>query len=128
MILLIGTAMLSTRARRLLTAVLGRLLDVDVDAVFSDKRTADEDVKQELRRSMEVAILVGRGNELQRDTFDSLFQHRPASKPVHIRVLLPSTTVESGRFDWVAQRESELERFDPSQKGNNLLDTHHLLK
>lgn len=107
------TAVLSRRARWVLTGILGRLLAVDIEGVFSDKRAAEADVRTELARSREVAIFTGRGNELQRDTFEPIFLGRPASTPRRVRVLLPCTeaTVPS---DWTQQRENKLAAFDPA--------------
>jgi hypothetical protein len=89
-------------------------LDIDIDAVFSDKRAAASDVHRELSRATAVSILASRGNELQRDTFDPLFMNRPAGKAIQVRILLPETTVGERNYDWTAQREAELARFDPA--------------
>ena len=90
-LLLLATSVISSRARWVLTGILGRLLDVDVDAVFTDNRMAGADLRQELQRARNVAIITGRGNEFQRETFDPLFLHRPATKMIHVRILLPKT-------------------------------------
>jgi hypothetical protein len=111
-LLVVITALASQRARWVLTGLLGRLLDVDVDVVFSDKTTAQSDVQREIKRAHTVAILTGRGSELQRDTFDPLFLHRPAARNVRVRILLPKTAVAPGEHDWTLQRETELARFD----------------
>lgn len=120
-LLLIAATTVSRRARWVLTGILGRLLDVDIDVVFSDKRAAEADVRKELGRAREVAIFTGRGNELQRDTFDPIFLHRPAAKPLRIRVLLPRTD-GSGDFDWTQQRGEELAKFDQAFGRRGLLN------
>jgi hypothetical protein len=114
------TAAVSSRARWVLTGILGRLLDVDIDAVFTDKRAAEADVRKELARAREIAIFTGRGNELQRDTFDPVFLHRPAAKALRVRILLPRTD-GSGEFDWTQQREEELSKFDRAFARHGLL-------
>lgn len=111
-LLLLATALVSERARWVLTGVLGRLLDVDIDAVFTNKQSAESDVRRELARATAVSVLTGRGNEFQRNTFDPLFVGRPANKVLHVRILLPKTELSEGEYDWVSQRESELARFD----------------
>lgn len=110
-VVLAVTAIVSSRARWVLTGILGRILDVDIDGVFADKRAAESDVRKELARARDVAIFTGRGNELQRDTFDPIFMHRPASKPLRVRVLLPQSDGPMD-YDWTQQRQSELARFD----------------
>lgn len=119
-VLLIVTATVSSRARWVLTGILGRLLEVDIEGVFSDKRAAEADVRKELALAREVAIFTGRGNELQRDTFDPIFLHRPAAKPLRVRVLLPRTDSPAD-FDWTQQREEELAKFDHAFKRRGLL-------
>jgi hypothetical protein len=112
LVLLATTATLSARVRWLLTGILGRLLDVDIDEVFSDKKAAERDIKREISKARNVAILTGRGNELQRDTFDSLFLHKPATTKVRCRVLLPETDPTRPGYTWTEQRERELATFD----------------
>ena len=109
--LLASTAILSSRARSVLIGVLGRLLDVDIDGVFQDKRAAEVDVRKELGRAREICIFAGRGHELQRDTFDPIFLHRPATKTIRVRVLLPQTEGAMDH-DWTQQRQTELAQFD----------------
>jgi hypothetical protein len=119
-LMVIVTASVSSRARWVLTGILGRLLDVDIDAVFTDKRAAEADVRKELARAREIAIFTGRGNELQRDTFDPIFLRRPAATALRVRVLLPRTD-GSGEFDWTHQREVELSEFDHAFARQGLL-------
>jgi len=109
-VLLGATALVSERARWVLTATLGRLLDIDVDYVFKSQRAAADDVKNEIMRAKEILLLTGRGNELQRETFADLYQAPPGRRQV--RVLLPRTVVPPGEADWTAQREQELANFD----------------
>lgn len=119
-VVVIVTASVSSRARWVLTGILGRLLDVEIDAVFTDKRSAEADVRKELARARDIAIFTGRGNELQRDTFDPIFLHRPAAKALRVRVLLPRAD-GSGEFDWTQQREHELSKFDSAFTREGLL-------
>lgn len=70
--LILAAGLISRRARWILTGLLARLLDVDIDYVFESKEVVKPDLKAELRRSRNVAILTGRGNEFQRDTFATL--------------------------------------------------------
>lgn len=119
-VMVLLTALISTRARWILTGLLGRLLDVDIDAVFPDKHEASTDVRRELARAHDVAIVTGRGNELQRDTFDPIFMHRPAAKPLRVRVLLPRTDTGMD-YDWTQQRHDELCQFDQAFRRPGLL-------
>ena len=111
-IILTITAIISKKARWLLTGILGRLLKVDIDTVIPEKKIAAEDIKKELRRSYNVSIFTSRGNELQRDTFDPILLHRPATSITRVRILLPQTVIPPGIYDWTAQRDRELAQFD----------------
>jgi len=119
-ILLFTASILSRRARWVLTGLLARLLNVDIEYVFNNKAEVFSDLKNEIARAHTVDILVSRGNELQRDTYASLFFNKPANKQVKIRILLPETKTKSGEYDWTSQRESELAKFDQAF-GNGLL-------
>jgi len=120
-ILLIGLAgLFSKGARWVLTGILGRLLDVDVDMVFSNPREAAEDITKELTRSSSITLFTGRGSELQRETFERLFVSSPRSPSRRVRILLPSIRVDSPSVDWVSRREQENSRFD-SAFGEGLL-------
>jgi hypothetical protein len=121
MILLLS-ARVSRRWRKALVAVSNALAGGDVERVFHMKADAEEDMEQRLCDAKEVAILAGRGNELQRRTFSSMFLHRPEKRQVRIRILLPETLLSGDQYDWASQRESELASFD-SSFGNRLL--HH---
>jgi hypothetical protein len=110
-LLIIAGGVLSKRARWILTATLGRLLDVDVDYVFRSKRESDEDVRDELGRASFVCLLTGRGNELQRDTFEAVLRLDSREGRTRFKILLPSTSPET-QPNWTAQREGEIAAFD----------------
>ncbi len=113
-VLLIAGTLLSRRLRWLLTGVLGRLLRVEIDYVFASSRDAQDDLAAAISRAHDVRILVGRGHELQRPTFSSLFADRPAHGGPHARILLPASAPRASTVDWTAQRETELQAFDPA--------------
>lgn len=113
-VLLIAGTLLSRRLRWLLTGVLGRLLKVEIDYVFASSRDAQDDLAAAISRAHDVRILVGRGHELQRPTFSSLFADRPAHGGPHVRILLPASAPRASTVDWTGQRETELQAFDPA--------------
>jgi|ERR1043165_637495 hypothetical protein len=119
-LLLWVAAILSRKARWILTGLLGRLLNIDIDYVFDDKDDARTDISSEIKRARNVAIFASRGNELQRTAFASLFHEKPQKRQVQVRILLPKTVLDEGEYDWVLQRETELAVFDKAY-GNGLL-------
>lgn len=119
-ILIFIASLVSQQARWVLIGLLSHLLDVDIDFVFTNKAAAQSDLQAEMRKARDVAILAGRGNELQREPFASLFHERPEKRQVRVRILLPETVPRKGEYDWTYQREHELTQFDPAF-GNGLL-------
>jgi len=110
----VGLTLVSKEARWLLTAALGRMLNIDVEYVFPTKAEAESDIKREVQRSRRVRFLTGRGNELQRGTFEALLGKRPAKNHAHFDILLPAYGNGAGRNHWVERREAELAAFDPA--------------
>jgi hypothetical protein len=117
--LIILGGFLSQKARWVLTATLGRLLDIDVEYAFRSKREADEDLRHEIGRAAFVYLLTGRGNELQRETFEKAFDFDPQGWGPRFRILLPKARPDA-QPDWTAQREAELAIFDKAY-GNGVL-------
>lgn len=104
----------SRYTRWLLTAVLGRMLDVDIESVFRTKVEAEEDIRRELDKATFIYLLTGRGNELQRGAFLNALERKPKGKLSQFRIMLPSTKPSVRRPDWTAQREEEMARIDPA--------------
>ena len=120
LILIWVASLLSREARWILTGILGRLLHIDIDYVFKNKFDAQKDLTEEIKQAREVCVLTGRGNELQREVFASLFHEKPQKRVVKVGILLPRTECGQGEYDWTWQREMELSRFDQAY-GNGLL-------
>jgi hypothetical protein len=119
-LLITVTGMVSVRARWILTAAVARWLDLDIEFVFRDKAAAAADLMREIEEADSIRILAGRGNELQRDTFGSLYL--PGRYPEAARILLPDCQDDPSTSTWIAQRERELASFDPAF-GTHLLST-----
>lgn len=120
--LLLIVSLVSKWARWMLTGLLGRILDVDIEYVFPNKTDAMADLQREVKRASEICILASRGNEFQREPFTSIFHERPQDRKVRVRILLPKTTLPKREYDWTAQRDRELAEFDQSF-GTGLLRT-----
>ncbi|MET8439578.1 hypothetical protein AB0C48_00545 [Streptomyces sp. NPDC048556] len=104
----------SGRFRWFLVTALSRLSGGDFGQSWSNKAEAEADISREFRRARRVDLFTGRGNELQRATFDTLLADStgPGTHP-KFRILLPCTgTGESAR--WTRDRESEIASFDRS--------------
>lgn len=109
-------------ARRLLLGLLSRLLEVDIDYVYKNKEQSLKRVKIELENAIWVKIFTGRGNELQREAFQSIFNKKIINKASKVQILLPNISVYEKCFDYLNQREKELSEFD-SNFGDILLQT-----
>lgn len=117
--ILIAT-LFSARARGMVTLILGRLYDFDIDAVFQSSKDAHNDIAIAIRRAGCVRILVGRGNELQLPAFAPLFDDSADSRRRDVKVLLPADIQVPAVFDWTGQREAELAEFDRTFKAGLL--------
>lgn len=114
LILLLITILASKNARAVFIGVFGRLLGVDIDFVYRNKKESEERVRKEIKNARWIKIFTGRGNELQRDTFKSIFTRSPSDKTFIVEILIPQTSIPKGHYDWLAQRERELSIFDPA--------------
>ncbi|WP_393098968.1 hypothetical protein [Streptomyces sp. LN325] len=111
---LIAAFLWSGRFRWMLVVMLSRLSSGDFGQSWTDKKAAEADISRELRRARNVALLTGRGNELQRATFDQFLHRRTtAGSSSHMRVLLPCTG-SGPTARWTLDREAELASFDRS--------------
>jgi hypothetical protein len=111
-IVVMGGAAFSKKTRAILTAILGRILNIDTEYVFENQNDVAADLRKELSRASSVDLLTGRGTELQRDTFAPILQQDGRRK--RVRVLLPIARPRAESYDWTGQRERELATFDPS--------------
>lgn len=79
---------------------------------YKNKEAVLKDLKQDIETSERVYIYAGRGNELRRDTFESLFSKRPHNRKVDLKILLPNPDQDDKRHNWLVRRESELSSID----------------
>jgi hypothetical protein len=121
LILLFMGGIFSRYARWLLTSILGRLLDVDIEYVFRSKDEAYKDIKIELRRSSFIYLFMGRGNDIQNNNFIEVLQHQTHGKLPEYKIMLPSPIESTSSDDWIKQRENELAAFDPPFCGPGVL-------
>lgn len=118
--LLLAASLVSHKARWILTGLIERLLNIDIDYVFDNKDDSTKDIVAEIKRARDISILTSRGNELQRGTFASLFHEKPQQRQIRLRILLPQTALDEGEHNWIQQREAELAVFDKAY-GKGLL-------
>jgi hypothetical protein len=111
-ILIVLGGLVSHYVRWLLTGVLGRLLDIDIEYVFRVKLEAEEDITRELEKASFVYLMTGRGNDIQRGLFSKVLHRKPRGKLSEFRVMLPLPNAVD--HDWIKQREQELATFDPA--------------
>lgn len=115
-LLIVIAPIVSKKARHIMTLIFGSLLGIDVLYVYHDFREAQTDLMSDLDNSSFIKMIAGRGNELQRETFNSVFRDKEA---VNFKILLP----RDGRnpsLDWIRLREMELETIDKGFKQDTL--------
>jgi hypothetical protein len=99
----------SKTARRWLVAVLSRLTGVGVERTYSTQKLANVDLAADLACARSVKVLTGRGNELTRDSFHSVWNEAD-SRLESVQILLPNPDL--GADSWLAEREKEVVRHD----------------
>ncbi len=119
-VILILSTNFSVKWKRLLIRFINHFVDGDIDYIYKDKAAAEKDIQQEIMKAKDVYVYTGRGNELQRKTFSSLFFDRNENRKCNVRILLPDTGNLNGGYDWTNAREMELVEVDVSF-GNGLL-------
>ena len=117
-VLVLGAGLLSKTARWVLTATLGRLLNIDTEYVFANGHAVSKDVQMEVDRAEFVDLLTGRGAELGEDTFKPLFTS--SARKRRARILLPMPRLTGAGIDWTALRDKEIGVFEQSY-GRGLL-------
>jgi len=106
----IGGALLSARGRQWSILLLAKLTGLGISHIYRQQRLANPHIPVELSRAQWVKVLAGRGNELTRDGFISLWTS-PAKCPECVEVLLPNPQL--GSDSWLCSREAEMRRVDP---------------
>jgi hypothetical protein len=92
--------------------MLNKLIGSDIAGFYKDSNELQEELSEDLKNAQHVWFFAGRGGELSRRTFDSLF-NRPKQKIVEIWVLLPQTNPPEAEYNWTTQRCSEMNKFEP---------------
>ncbi|MBM3211946.1 hypothetical protein FJZ33_06995 [Candidatus Poribacteria bacterium] len=120
-IIIFATSAVSSKAKWLIIGLLSRLTSAGLYYVYRDKEESKNDLSADISSSNHLKLLVGRGNELQRQPFEALFQNRSKRNKKFVKILLPSTNNINGEPDWIAQREAELAKFDTAYTNVGLL-------
>ncbi|WP_033437382.1 hypothetical protein [Saccharothrix sp. NRRL B-16314] len=102
---------LSKRVRRSLTALFSSIAGLPVQHVYQRQELAGPDLARDLTRAHWIRVLAGRGNELTRDTFTSVWAGGTRPQQV-VQVLLPD--LRSSPHSWLAKREEDVRRADPA--------------
>ncbi len=101
---------LSKRARRRLTAIFSWLAGLPIDHVYQRQELASADLAGDLTKARWIRVLAGRGNELTRDTFTSVWAGTARTQQM-VQILLPDP--RPGPNSWLTRREADVRRLDP---------------
>lgn len=104
-----GGWIFSMRSRQWPVMLLSRLTGLGVRCVFPRQRLADQRLAAELAHAQWVRVLAGRGNELTRDGFATVWEN-VGKRLEYVQILLPDVTL--GPDSWLARREAEMRRVD----------------
>jgi len=109
----------SKSIRALLISLLNRLVKIDIVASYKNSYYAQNDIIKSLKKADKVKMVMGRGNELQRETFDPVFQEPRRFSSVQL--LLPKTNISDECINWTKAREDEIMQFDSAFKEGVLI-------
>jgi hypothetical protein len=104
----------STAIRRYLIRLLSRLTGVGVEDVYATQQTANANIHKALADASWVKVLAGRGNELTRDSFATIWADH-TGKLKSISILLPHPDSK-----WLTVREGECAKHDHGYGGGVL--------
>ncbi|MEU8204812.1 hypothetical protein [Streptosporangium sp. NPDC049046] len=104
-----GGWVFSMRSGQWPVAILSRLTGLGVRRVIPRQRLASEELAAELTRACWVRVLAGRGNELTRDGFATVWESA-GRRLESVQVLLPDADL--GSDSWLSRREEEMRRVD----------------
>ncbi|MEV8631004.1 hypothetical protein AB0395_05045 [Streptosporangium sp. NPDC051023] len=105
----------SSNMRRRVRRALLQVTGAGVLETFKSQREAAPAVAAALAEARSVRVFAGRGNELTRDTFHSLWE-TGARKKSEVKVLLPDPD-ETGPGSWIDDHEQEAVKYDGGQAG-----------
>lgn len=105
-----GCWILSKRIRQWLVLLLSRFTGLGIKYIYPQQKLANLDVPAELSRARWVKVLAGRGNELTRDGFISVWTDT-GNRLESVQILLPNPNL--GLDSWIARREANMRCFDP---------------
>lgn len=118
-IMIVAASFFSAKFRWLIITILNALVNGDIQNIFPNAQLAQDTLKAEMAKSKRVRIFAARGSELSRSTFLPLFKRTDDCPLELLHLLLPLTEIPKGEYDWIAQREKEMNDFDDGA-GNNL--------
>jgi hypothetical protein len=116
-LILVGGAFSSRTLRRWLVLALSRVTGIGVERSYSTQREANRDLPGDLAHARWVWVLAGRGNELTRDSFQTVW-HDADARLESVKILLPDPNC--GNDTWLAKREAENARHDRGYGGKLL--------
>jgi hypothetical protein len=106
---LVGTA----RIRRVPTILLSRATGLGIREIFRQQKLANAVLAVDLGKARWVKVLAGRGNELTRDSFRTVWDYAD-SRLESVQILLPNPAL--GPRSHLADRETEMRRHDSGFK------------
>lgn len=105
-----GGCIFSKRTRQWLVALPSRFTGLGIQRVYLQQKLANSDIPNELSRARWLKVLAGRGNELTRDGFISVWGDTD-NHLESVQILLPNPDL--GSDSWLARREKNIRSVDP---------------
>ncbi len=100
----------SKKSRGILIDLFKKIVRIDIDFVYTNSRESQKDIMKDLEKTTKVYLIMGRGGELQRETYARLLQNTQSY--TSIKILLPQPKTKTNEIDWLEARENEIIKFD----------------
>ena len=97
------------QAHQWATVLLSRFTGLGIQRIYKRQKSANLSIPTELSRARWVKVLAGRGNELTRDGFISVW----ARAVCEICSNFVAQSLSLGPDSWLARREADIQRIDP---------------
>lgn len=114
-----GGWVLSKRTRQWSVVLLSRFTGLGIRHIYRQQKSANLGIPAELSRARWVKVLAGRGNELTRDSFISVWACT-GNRLESVQILLPNPGL--GSDSWLARREADIRRIDPGIRPGLLVE------
>jgi hypothetical protein len=118
-VIVMATWFFSERIRGWAASVVSRVTGLGILTTYPTQAAANAEMGRELARARWVKVFTGRGNELTRESFETVWQ-QVGRRISRVQILLPDPATVTLPDSWLARREAEVAIVDDAFRGGIL--------